>query len=74
MLPKRGEIWLVNLDPTVGAEIQKTRPAIVISSDYIGKLPLKLVVPITDWCYRDRKRTSLTAVKMTNRFELILYR
>jgi mRNA interferase MazF len=47
--PKRGEIWLINLDPTVGAEIQKTRPAIVISSDYIGKLPLKLVVPITDW-------------------------
>jgi mRNA interferase MazF len=49
MLSKRGEIWLVSLDPTVGAEIQKTRPAIVISSDYIGKLPLKLVVPITDW-------------------------
>ena len=49
MLPKRGEIWLVNLDPTVGAEIKKTRPAIVISSDYIGKLTLKLVVPITDW-------------------------
>jgi mRNA interferase MazF len=49
MLPKRGEIWLVNLDPTIGAEIRKTRPAIVISSDYIGKLPLKLVVPITDW-------------------------
>jgi mRNA interferase MazF len=47
--PKRGEIWLVNLDPTVGAEIQKTRPAIILSSDYIGKLPLKLVVPITDW-------------------------
>jgi mRNA interferase MazF len=49
MLPRRGKIWLVNLDPTVGAEIQKTRPTIVISSDYIGKLPLKLVVPITDW-------------------------
>jgi mRNA interferase MazF len=49
MIPKRGEIWLVNLDPTVGAEIQKTRPAVVISSDYIGKLPLKLVVPVTDW-------------------------
>lgn len=49
MLPKRSEIWLVNLDPTVGSEIRKTRPAIVISSDYIGKLPLKLVVPITDW-------------------------
>jgi mRNA interferase MazF len=36
--PKRGEIWLVNLDPTVGAEIKKTRPALVISSDFIGKL------------------------------------
>jgi mRNA interferase MazF len=46
---KRGEIWLVNLDPTIGAEIQKTRPAIVINSDLIGKLPLKLVVPLTDW-------------------------
>lgn len=47
--PKRSEIWLVNLNPTIGAEIQKTRPAVIISSDYIGKLPLKLVVPITDW-------------------------
>jgi mRNA interferase MazF len=47
--PKRGEVWLVNLDPTIGAEIQKTRPVIVISSDFIGKLPLKLVIPITDW-------------------------
>jgi mRNA interferase MazF len=49
MSPKRGEIWLVNLDPTVGAEIRKTRPAIAISSDIVGKLPLKLVVPLTDW-------------------------
>lgn len=46
---KRGEVWLVNLDPTIGAEIQKTRPAVVVNSDFIGKLPLKLVVPITDW-------------------------
>ena len=49
MSPKRGEIWLVNLDSTIDAEIEKTRPAIVISSDVIGKLPLKLVVPLTDW-------------------------
>jgi len=37
--PKRGEIWLVNFDPTVGAEIKKIRPAVVISSDGVGKLP-----------------------------------
>ena len=47
--PKRGEIWRVNLDPTIGAEIKKIRPVIVISSDAVGKLPLKLVVPITEW-------------------------
>ena len=48
-LPKRGEVWLVNFDPTLGAEIKKTRPAVVVSSDAIGKLPIKLIAPITDW-------------------------
>lgn len=28
---KRGEIWLVNLDPTLGAEIRKTRPVVVVN-------------------------------------------
>ncbi|HLO18542.1 MAG TPA: type II toxin-antitoxin system PemK/MazF family toxin [Anaerolineales bacterium] len=46
---KRGEIWLVNLDPTVGSEIQETRPAVIVSSDLIGILPLKVVVPLTEW-------------------------
>ncbi|MCC6586754.1 MAG: type II toxin-antitoxin system PemK/MazF family toxin [Bryobacterales bacterium] len=31
--PRRGEIYLVNFDPTVGSEIQKTRPALVIQND-----------------------------------------
>jgi mRNA interferase MazF len=48
-IPKRGEIWLVNLDPTVGSEIRKTRPVVVLSSDFIGRLPIKFVVPITEW-------------------------
>lgn len=46
---KRGEIWLVNLDPTVGSEIRKTRPAVVVSSDAVGILPVKLVAPVTGW-------------------------
>jgi mRNA interferase MazF len=29
----RGEIWLINLDPTVGAEIKKSRPAIIVNVD-----------------------------------------
>lgn len=47
--PKRGEIWLIDFDPAVGAEIRKARPAIVMSVDAIGRLPLRIVVPITDW-------------------------
>mgnify|MGYP003399278458 FL=1 len=46
---KRGEIWLINLDPTVGAEIRKSRPAVIVNDDALGKLPLKIIVPLTDW-------------------------
>lgn len=46
---KQGEIWLINLDPTIGAEIKKTRPAIVVNDNALGKLPLKIIVPLTDW-------------------------
>ena len=46
---KRGEIWLINLDPTVGAEIRKTRPAIIVSVDSVGVLPLKVIVPVAEW-------------------------
>ena len=46
---KQGEIWLINLDPTVGAEIKKIRPVVVVNDDALGKLPLKIIVPLTDW-------------------------
>src|SRR5262249_8703984 len=46
--PRRGEVWLVDFDPALGAEIRKVRPAVVISMDSIGRLPLRMVVPITD--------------------------
>lgn len=45
---KNGEIWLVNFEPQVGQEINKTRPAIIVNSDALGTLPLKVVVPLTD--------------------------
>ena len=47
--PSRGEVWDVRFDPSVGAEMQKIRPAVVVSEDSIGRLPLRIVVPITDW-------------------------
>lgn len=47
--PCRGEVWDVNLDPTVSSEIQKVCPVVVISSDSIGCLPIRLILPITGW-------------------------
>lgn len=46
---KQSEIWLINLDPTVGSEIKKIRPAVIVNDNSLGKLPLKVIVPITDW-------------------------
>jgi mRNA interferase MazF len=46
---KQGEIWLINLDPTVGAELKKTRPAVIVNDNSMGKLPLKIIVPLSDW-------------------------
>jgi len=45
---KQGEIWVVNLDPTIGAEIKKSRPCLILNNDLIGKLPLKVIAPLTD--------------------------
>ncbi len=45
---ERGEIWLMNLDPTVGSEIKKTRPAIIISRSDFNRLSGTLtVIPIS---------------------------
>jgi len=60
--PKRGEIWRVDFNPTKGAEIQKQRPAVVISSDALGKLPLKIVAPLTGW--KDTFENNLWHVKL----------
>ncbi|TSC55794.1 MAG: growth inhibitor protein [Parcubacteria group bacterium Gr01-1014_18] len=37
LFPKRGEIYLVNFDPTVGAEMKKTRPALILQNDIANK-------------------------------------
>jgi mRNA interferase MazF len=47
--PNRGEVWTVRFDPSVGAEIQKIRPAAVVNVTEYGRLPLRIVVPLTDW-------------------------
>lgn len=45
---KRGEVYWVNLDPTIGTEIKKTRPALVVSPDDMNAaLPRVLIAPLT---------------------------
>lgn len=45
--PKRGEIWWADLEPTRGQEINKKRPVVILSSDDVGALSIKLIAPIT---------------------------
>ena len=45
---KRGEVWWVDFDPAIGTEIQKTRPAIIISNDHFNRYATRVqVIPIT---------------------------
>lgn len=45
---KRGEVYWVNLDPTVGSEIQKVRPALIVSPDDMNAALLRVIIaPLT---------------------------
>ena len=58
---KSGEIWLAQLDPTVGSEIQKTRPCVVISPDEMNAhLRTVIVAPMTTGSRPARFRVPLT--------------
>lgn len=47
-IPRRGDVYWVNLDPVVGTEIRKTRPAVVVSNDSCNRYGTRVVVlPIT---------------------------
>ena len=48
VVPRRGDVFLVSLDPTIGAEIKKTRPAVVIQNDPANRRsPITIVAAIT---------------------------
>lgn len=58
---KTGDIWLAQLDPTVGGEIQKPRPCVVISPDDMNAhLRTIIVVPMTIGSRPARFRIALT--------------
>ncbi|WP_373541990.1 type II toxin-antitoxin system PemK/MazF family toxin [Chamaesiphon sp.] len=59
---KRGEVWLVDLNPTRGQELQKTRPVIIISSDLFDLISLKIAIPVTSWQDKFRERPFMVRI------------
>lgn len=58
---KRGEIWLVNLDPTVGSEIKKSRPCVVVSPPELNdNLRSVIIAPMTSQGFAAPFRVSVT--------------
>ncbi len=62
---KQNEIWLIDLDPTKGSEIRKTRPAVIVNDNALGRLPLRIIVPITDWNERYSQAIWMTKLSPT---------
>lgn len=53
--PRRGEVYLVNFDPTIGSEIKKTRPALILQNDISNRYsPITIVAAITSQFDKDR--------------------
>lgn len=46
---KQSQIWMVNFEPSIGNEIQKLRPAVVVNDDRIGRFGIRIIVPITEY-------------------------
>ncbi|BAZ16861.1 transcriptional modulator of MazE/toxin MazF [Calothrix sp. NIES-4071] len=63
--PKRGEIWLVQLDPTRGQEIKKTRPAVVISSNTFASIEMRIIIPIATWQEKFQNRLFMIKIQPT---------
>ena len=63
----RGEIWLVNFDPTIGSEIQKTHPAIILSRQPFNRLRRTVVVVPLSSAHNETEFPLLIAIRSSGR-------
>ncbi|OGD32047.1 PemK family transcriptional regulator [Candidatus Azambacteria bacterium RIFCSPHIGHO2_02_FULL_52_12] len=62
--PKRGEIWVVNFDPTIGSEIQKTRPALILQNNIANQYSsVTIVAAITSQANDEAYPTEVSVQK-----------
>ncbi len=68
---RRGQVWLVGFGATVGDEIRKLRPAVIVSDEGVGLLSLKVVVPVTKWQDRFMERKWMALLEPTRENGLV---
>ena len=61
------DIYLVDLNPTKGAETKKARPCIIVSNDDVGILPLKVIVPLIGYKDLHSNKSWLIPIKPTSK-------
>lgn len=64
-MPTRGEIWWCDLAPTRGAEIQKTRPVVVVNRPVFDRTGMRIIVPLTSWQSRFAAQANKIEVRAT---------
>jgi mRNA interferase MazF len=70
-VPRRGDVFLISLDPTIGREIKKTRPCVIVSPDELNEhLSTFLVAPLTTGGFRYPFRIACTFQKKSGHIVL----
>ena len=67
--PRRGDVYLVSFDPTIGHEIRKTRPAVVIQNDFSDQYSPITIVAAVSWHFGDPPESATIAIAAQRPFK-----
>lgn len=66
MVWNRGEVWCVNLTPSIGNEMNDPHPAVIVNDDNIRSLDFRIIVPITTWKSHFRGLSFIVKINKNN--------